>query len=47
MIRSKFIITCIFCICLFISKISFSQEYTPKRFFNPLNTIDTKQKKET
>ena len=45
MIRSKFIITCIFCICLFISKISFSQEYTPKRFFNPLNTIDTKQKK--
>ena len=28
---------------MFISQLSFAQEYTPKRFFNPLNTIETKK----
>ncbi len=32
------------CIFLFGTKVSFSQEYNPKRFFNPLNNIETKQK---
>ena len=33
-------------VCFFTTQTTFAQEYNPKRFFNPLNSIETKQKNE-
>ena len=41
--KTSFLSIFLFCL-IFNNQIILSQDYNPKRFFNPLNSIDTKQK---
>lgn len=41
--KTSFLSIFVFCL-IFNNQVILSQDYNPKRFFNPLNSIDTKQK---
>ena len=47
MIKIRLQIFCLISLFFLSTQTTFSQEYNPKRFFNPLNSIDTKQKMKT